>query len=55
MTLTDAPHNVTTKVEGEEYRVITGADGKRAALQLNDKGLLPKAPVDIWMGRQIGK
>ena len=39
------------KVEGEDYRVITGADGKRAALQLNDEGLLPKAPIDIWVGR----
>ena len=48
LTLTPTP----TKVEGEDFRVISGADGKRAALQLNDAGLLPKVPLDRQTDRE---
>ena len=37
---------IPTKVEGKDFRVITGTDGNRAALQLNDDGLLPKVLID---------
>ena len=51
LTLTPTP----TKVEGEDFRVISGADGKRAALQLNDAGLLPKVPLDRQTDREGGR